>query len=687
MMKKNLLIFFCLIAGFTYSTTYAQDTINRKSVDELFKLSLDDFLNIVITPSKLPQSAGSVTQKVDLITENEIETTISGNRNVCETIAKLPGASVTALSRNDANWGTYGGIGPKYSTYMLQGLPIDAFIDPMSLDLNAIDHIEVQRGPASVIYPNYMSQDFAGTQSPLTGTVNLILKEKVEKTKTDLTTSYGTYNTLNSQIFHQNRTNQLNYFFGSTYEMSDYTNYGIDGSWLNMKKNPDYKKTKVYGGFTLSPNKNENQKFTVFFQKTWHEGDAGRVYRGYDNRYGTINTGYEIAFNDRVLLQSHIGIRSYDRSWQESNFGAIDTLKSNNGVKQLIIPFDISLSLSHGKSNSLSMGTDYQGAKYSTWTDPLVGYPVYINESSATQAGIYIQEEWHPVSKLLIRTGVRYAYIKNLIVLVNSGAPGDNSVSWQKFLWSAGMRYTFNEKISFYSNGGNSFTPPGLKSSGGTIPLNKKGVSGYNGQLPNPDLKPESGIGADGGLDFKLPKSFKIGFRCFYIYMKDAIVDNVVSLNPSQTQSVNAGSSSSQGGEMEVSQRINTMISWFVNGTYMKTNIKNDQDEDGNNVNIPFSPNFILNIGGSFHSYSGFKITPSLNYNGGFYDATSKMERRWFTPGIVLNTYISQQITKNNSPLVECFAQLYNITNNNYSMPWQFKNPGFSTMYGIKVTF
>jgi hypothetical protein len=29
--------------------------------------------------------------------------------------------------------GTYGGIGPKYSTMMVNGLPVDAFVDPMTL--------------------------------------------------------------------------------------------------------------------------------------------------------------------------------------------------------------------------------------------------------------------------------------------------------------------------------------------------------------------------------------------------------------------------------------------------------------------------------------------------------------------------------------------------------------------------
>jgi hypothetical protein len=36
--------------------------------------------------------------------------------------------------------------------------------------------------------------------------------------------------------------------------------------------------------------------------------------------------------------------------------------------------------------------------------------------------------------------------------------------------------------------------------------------------------------------------------------------------------------------------------------------------------------------------------------------------------------------------LLECFTQLYNVTNNDYVMPWQFKNPGISLMAGLKMT-
>lgn len=685
MKNKTILLF--LILGFICSNpVFSQDTIDIKPLDGLFKLSLDDFMEIVITPSKLPQSESNVTQKIDVIDANEIQTIVSGNRNICEIISKLPGASVSVLSRNDANWGTYGGIGPKYSTYMLQGLPVDAFMDPMSLDVNIISQVEVQRGQASVIYPNYLSQDFSGNQSPLAGTVNLILKTKIEEQKTIFQTSYGSYNTLNGQFYHQDRVDKLNYFMGTTYEMSDYINYGSKGSWLNMKKNPEYKKTKLYGGITLFMDSREKQKFTAFFQKTLHTGDAGRVYRGFDNQYGILNIGYDLRFNDKLHLQSHFGMRSYDRTWQESKFGNTDTLMSDNGVKQSIIPADISLSWIMCKTNSISIGADYQAATYETWADPLLGYQLYGNKASSRQYGLYLQDEWRPLTKILIRGGIRYSSTKNKVALVNNSPGHNDKDSWNKVLWSAGARYSVNKNFAIYANAGTSFAVQGFKSESGTILLGDYGVPGHNGQLPNPDLKPETGVAADAGIELKLPANIKVGLRVFNIILQDAIIDIVVCQNPSQSQSLNA-ETDSRGGEIEVSQRINSSFSWFINATYMITNIKNDSNQVQNDVEIPFAPNNVINAGLSYSTPFGLEFAPYLNYNGGFYDGTSKNDRKWFTPGIVLNTYISQRIAKGYQYKVDCFAQLYNVTNNDYMLPWQFMNTGFSGMYGIRVTF
>ena len=644
--------------------------------------SLKDTISIgevVVTGSKMPQSPGNVTQKIDIIDTQEIQNLISGNRNIAEALMFKPGASVTALSRNDANWGTYGGIGPKYSIYMLQGLPIDAFVDPMSLNLSAVERIEVQRGPASVLYPNYLSQDFAGNQSPLAGTVNLILKEKIDKPLTSFSTAYGSYNTLNGQFYHQGRSENLNYFIGTSYESSDYTNYGTDNSWLNMQKSPLYKKSKLFGGATLFPAGNIKQKFSLFVNKTFHSGDAGRVYRGFDNDYGTINAGYSIELNDRMDLQTHIGLRQYDRTWQESNFGTIDTLKSNNGVVQNIVPADIAFTFKHGSANLLTTGVDYQAADYSTWTDPLQGYKSFGNKSTAIQSGIYAQEEIH-ISNLILRGGIRYNFIRNNIELVDGGAPGEKSKDWSSFLWSAGIKYKINTGISLFANAGNSFLTPGLKSTGGTISLSDRGVPGRNGQLPNPDLKPESGLGIDAGAEASLPMNFKITVRGFNISVTDAIIENVVSQNPSQTQSVNAGGTTSSGFEIEVKQTVSERLSWFVNYTYMKTSV---QDAG----TVPFAPEQVANAGINIFMPFGLIISSYLNYNNGFYDSSDEAGRNFFKPGTLLNLNISQKLAETESFKLEGFGEFYNLTNNRYEMPWQFRNTGFSVMAGLRASF
>lgn len=684
-MRKQwfVLLFFVF---FSVQSIQSQDTIPSESIDELFNLSLDEILDKVITPSKVPQNAGEVTQKVDIVTRQEIQTSVSGNRNLCEVIAQLPGASVTVLSRNDVNWGTYGGIGPKYSTYMLHGLPVDAFMDPMSLDLNIIDHIEVQRGPASVIYPNYLSQDFAGIQSPLTGTVNLVLKGKIETPVTTFQVAYGSYNTLNGQLMHQNRIGPFSYFCGVTGELSDYTNYGTDPSWLNMKDDPQYTKTKLYGGVTLFLDPMEKQKLTFFFQRTFHAGNAGRVYRRYDNDYGTLNAGYEIMLSEKLYLQSHIGLRTYIREWQESIFGEIDTLKSNNGVDQLIVPADLSLTWAQGTKGILSVGADYQADRYTTWSDPLQGYHSIANQSEISQVGIYAQEEWRPLKGLLIRAGLRYTYLTNKMDLVSGLTPTVSSKTWNHLLWSVGFRYSINKRLGVYANGGSSFAPPGLKSICGTLPASDFKVPGHDGQLPNAGLKPESGIGTDAGFEGTFGHALKTGIRFFYTIVNNAIVENVVSQNPSQTQSINTRSTC-YGGEVEISHSINEYLSWFANVTCMISEIRNDSNPDQNNVQIPFSPNVVANCGLAYYAPWGFSVVPSLNYNAGFYDGTSKSSRTWFAPQFLFNAYIAQRIAKGNTYNLEAFVQLYNLTNNCYVMPWQFQNTGFSIMGGLKITF
>jgi len=648
---------------------------------------------VVVSASKTPQPVGNVTQKMDVVTSEELGDVVSGNRNLSEFIRFLPGNSVSVLSRNDANWGSYGGLGPKYSVYMLQGLPIDAFTDPMGMAMEAVERVEVQRGPASVLYNNYLSQDFAGSQSPLTGTVNLVMKEKVEKSLTRIGSGVGTYNTWRGSAYHQNRFGQLHITSGLNFEKSDYTNFGSAGSWLNMIDHPQYTKGKIFLGMNYFPGKPDRHKITLFFNTTMHNGDAGRPNRGYDHLYTLLNLGYAWKISTQSTLQIKTGLRYYNRSWEEDMFHYTElpyeeriALASDNGVKQVIVPADISWVVRHFGNSTLTVGLDHQHAGYKTWTDPVWMENSDINDAMAIQSGLYAQEEFR-TGEWIFRAGARYNSILYDIKKLSEVKPVVSKKEWSRFLWNAGIKYKTSFGVSPFMNAGTSFVTPGLKSTGGTIPLSDMYLPGRHGQLPNYGLKPESGLGMDLGFDMAIQESGLFSARLFQNIVDDAIVENIVSQDPSQTQSINAGKTTSSGAEFSLKYRITDLVEMFVNYTVFETEISNPADTSQNGAQIPFVPENVANFGFTLNLPGQFKMATYVHVGGKMYDSADKYVRSAFTTHEIINLHISKKMNIKWLKGFQWYLDMYNLTNNQYLLPWQFQDPGFSFMTGISLEF
>ncbi len=642
-----------------------------------------NFDQVVVTSSKVPQTEKYVTQKMDIIDYDEINRTVLYNKNISEILYYTPGFAVNVLSRNDANWGSYGGVGPKYSTFLLDGLPIDSFADSMSLDPWAFERVEVQRGPASIMYSNYLTQDFAGNETPLAGVTNFIMRDKVDQSMTRLLAGYGSWNTLDASLYHQGNFGNFNYFLGGSYSRSDYTNYGTANSWLNMINNPDYQKTKLYfkGTYFLG---REDQKISLFAHHTQHTGDAGRPNRDFDHQYDTVNAAYSNQINDWLNTQLKVGYRYYDRTWGEDNFPTNLALRERDGVKQNIVPADLTFTIKHFKDSLLTLGTDYQYVTYET-TAKVQGIESKGNDVTAYNVGVFVQEKY-VVDKWIFRAGGRFNYTRNNYDLLSGTSPTFKDKSWDKFLWSAGIRYNLNPQLAFYTNGGSSFLVPSAKSVGGTLKSTDFGVPGKNGQLPNPNLKPESGVSFDLGTEtLPIPK-MGISIRGFYTVIDDAIVENRVSLNPSQSQSVNAGTATSYGVEGEIKHSLNKYFQWFANYTYTHTNVKNSVNPDESGTNIPFVPNSVANVGVNLNLPYGFLVSPYLHWVGTYYDSTSKTGRFKFGDYETLNIKLQKVFTIDKAQL-KCNLDLNNVTNNKYEMPWQFQNPGFSAFGSIEANF
>ncbi|MCI5130446.1 MAG: hypothetical protein D3904_02730 [Candidatus Electrothrix sp. EH2] len=292
---------------------------------------------VVVTDTRIPQPQDSVTQNVALVYAEDMDSRSATKRNLTELFKYEGGQFVNPLSRNDANWGSYGGLGPKYNSYLLDGLPVDSFVDTMSLDPWAFDRAELHKGPASVLYANYLTMDFAGNQAPLAGTTNLILKDRIDESGSRIMAGYGSWNTYNAKLYHQGSKDNLHYFFGAGHEDADYTNYGTTPSWLNMLDDPEYQKTKVYGkvSYFFSP----ASRVSLFAHHTSHDGDAGRLHRDYSHNYDTVNLDWLHQFNEDISLQVKAGYRGYDRNWSNDHYPDSLALRDRGGVEQKIFPF------------------------------------------------------------------------------------------------------------------------------------------------------------------------------------------------------------------------------------------------------------------------------------------------------------------------------------------------------------
>jgi iron complex outermembrane recepter protein len=672
------IIYLLVLSLFLAVNVYAAEKVTKAEDKKGYAME-----ELVVTESKIPQTEENITQKIDVITQDEIESSVYNNRNLSELFIYQPGTSVSVLSRNDANWGSYGGLGPKYNVYLLDGLPVDSFVDTMSLDPWILERAEVHRGPASIMYPNYLNMDFAGNETPLAGITNLILKDKIDNPMTRILLGYGSWNTLNAKLYNQGRKGNFNYFIGANYEQSDYTDYGTENSWLNMIDNPEYKKTKLYFKTTyfIEPDK---QSVSVFANHTQHTGDAGRPNRGFDHIYDIINAAYKNQINDAWNVQLKAGYRYYNRSWEEDNFPDL-SLREKGGVKQNIIPADLAVNFKHMGKSVLTFGTDFQYADYKT-TSEVDGEKSTGNKVDAISAGLYVQEKF-VYDKWVFRAGGRYNYTKHNYDMIGGTEPSDSDKSWDKLLWSAGVRYNLMPAVAFFANAGTSYLVPSAKSVGGTLLPGDEGVPGKNGQLPNPNLDPESGIGYDIGAEIEPIENLRLSVRGFYNQVDDAIVENRVSEDPSQSRSVNAGKAKSMGVEIELKHYVNKYISWFANYTFTNTEVENKVDPDQDGSDVSFVPDYLANIGITANLPYDIMVSPYLHAVGKYYDSTSKSGRQEFGPYEVFNLNARAAILKTKDYQANLNIDLNNITNKKYEMPWQFQDPGFNAHASIEFAF
>jgi iron complex outermembrane recepter protein len=659
------------------------DSLTTEKSNEAYFLE-----DVVVTATKTPKTQTNITQKVDVIKKDEIELMVLGNGNLADTVSHLPGAYVNVLARNQPNWGAVGGLGTNYNTYMLDGLPMDSFCDPMSIDPWIVERIEVQRGPASVLYPNFLSQDFSGNQSPLAGTTNFILKERADTPGTRIMGGYGSFDTFKSRIDHRNHIGNLHYYLGGTMEYSAYTNYRYKltdaPSGVDMTEDPDYLNKSIDFRPTYFFNNSDKHKLSLYVHHLWHSGDMGRPNRGLDHKYFGSQAKYDQPLGDRASGRIQLGYLSYDRNFGEDSYPSSLASRGVSGVDQTIIPGDISVAIKHHDEGLLTLGSDFQVAEYQ-WFNGQSSADL-INDADAQQYGVYLQEEYQK-ERWILRIGGRYNHTRHQYALMGGQKPDDTEKTWDSILWSAGLRFKATDAFSVFTNAGSSHLVPAAKFIGGTIRAADEGRAGYSGMLPNPDLDAEKGLAADLGFDLRATDTFNVGIRGFYNMIDDAVVTNTVHADVNQSQAINAGKCTSYGAEVAFQHHVNSNLSWFANYTYTHTSIENDVNPDLDDVELSGYPEHMGNLGALVRLPYAITASARLRLVGDVWNSTSKSRRVKLDSYEVLSMKIEKSLPLRKADAVKLFIEFNNMTDNQYKTIYSYQDPGFTTFGGVQLTF
>lgn len=346
-------------------------------------------------------------------------------------------------------------------------------------------------------------------------------------------------------------------------------------------------KTRLYAKMTYLLGRDDHS-VSLFVHHTQHTGDTGRPNKDDSHRYDTLNLSYTNRLDDRLKLAFKAGYRSYDRRWGEDGASLVPPglgLREHDGVEQRVLPLEATLTVRQAGDSLLTAGIDGQLASYRTYGE-VDGTRSTGNDVQASSGGVFLREKLL-LGRWVLRAGARF-----------------------------GLTHHASSSLTFHSNAGSSFVAPSAKSIGGTIKASDLGVPGRDGQLPNPALKPESGLGSDLGVDLKPFPGVTLGLRGFLNEVDDAIVENVVRASPSQTQSVYAGTARSYGAEVSLHHAASSRLEWLANATVTRTSLPNPLDPDQDGTSIPFVPPYVVNAGVTVQLPLGLTASPYLQAGG-----------------------------------------------------------------------
>ncbi|MCK5028669.1 MAG: TonB-dependent receptor [Bacteroidales bacterium] len=603
---QHLILFFFL--SLSLSNVRGQD-LDTISANDLFALSLEDLMDIeIVSAVRQNQNITDAPSIVSVLTETQIKE--RGYTSVAEALNSIAGFDVITdyFQPNLGIRGINGGLRSwsRLVKVMVDGQNMsfrsssDNYLDPSLIPMEAIEKIEVIRGPNSAIYG----------KNAFLGVINIITKtgDSVGNSISHYIGSVNNNSTYNLSTVWGGSKNNFDILFSSSYSQIDYSGispYNVPGS-------------TIYGSGDIAQ-KNESNPLAVYIKVKYEKETFGKLVLDFTQQnidsYSEFLDWGTLSHNNRIRLFNAYERIMYSKTLFD-NFNTDFSFTHSTGkpVKNEILDndsdptewierdlsyagYDVSFNTSYAFDdiNNFSFGIDYT-------TDIHDHQKFYTVNSSGIKTlnpggtegvkdfnnvGIYLQMIFNAAEFF------SFDYLKNLTL--TAGYRFDyHNIYGDVLNYRLAAVYHLADQLSTKLMYGTSFNAPS------SVQLYSNYIT-PGGIVGNPNLKPERAKTLEWALIGKLFSNINFSTNVFYTEIDDKIEYLLPYGETSNITAQNVSNIYSGGFEAELNMNYMNNTS-YVNYSYEKSILeKSDPILEKIRIKTALYPSHMIKFGNILH--------------------------------------------------------------------------------------
>ncbi|GEM_PF-1097442 len=691
-MKINIKIFFIniLISLLIYSFPSYSQTSDSTNTESLFKMSLNDLMNIdIVSATRQNQNINDAPSIISVITSEQMQN--NGYRSVAEAVNTIAGIDIIT-DHYLPNLGIRG-VNSGIRTYsrlikvMIDGHNVssrsnsDNILDQSLIPIEAIDRIEIIRGPNSAVYG----------KNAFLGIINIITKSATTEMHASISQNFGILQdnpTLGLNTCISGVLNNFSYLLSSSYSSIDKSGIipkDIPGNNLYSENDKalllESRPLSIFGKLSYSTDNIGTFIFDFSHNEVdnYHEfADWGTLTHSnhmcFHNSYERLS--YNKIFNDNFKSSfsiAHSTGKPLNREKIENDTDPTEWIEKK--TRYTSIDATAKLSYYFDDISNITVGTDYIWDNYKHQQYYTKNY---LGEESVNPGGSIGTSDFKDIG-LYMQLIINPSNFFNLSVLKNltltAGYRFDyHNIYEDVFNYRIAAVYTINKNFNTKLMYGTSFNAPS------PVQLYTNYIT-PGGIVGNPNLKPEKAKTIEWALIGKFNNKFLFNTNIFYTEVNDKIEYLLPYGQTSNITANNVSQINSAGFETELKLQNNNFTS-HINYSFQKSIIEKNNPILGEiKTKTSLYPNHIIKFGENYKC-SSIKILFGLEgkivgyrlaseQNSFIYDPINYVTNRYkLDPYINFDLIISTinlSLFKDSETLFS--LKIYNLLNSNYSYP------------------